>query len=265
MTDELTREYDVPLANMHCPSCVATITTLLTSAPVSLPEAGISISLLTGLVELDHPNLFDLQVAIRTLKEAGFDLGQPDEKELRTSTGDAGQKRWFESRKSRTKRVEKEAKEEQRRAEAHLASCNACQEWNAGQGKGKAKECAVTMAPARVRTELLIEGMTCSSCVGTVARTLSKDEDERIITSTVTLVPGRAIVEHFDSLSGEDMLRMLEDGGYDGEVIRSEKLSEPDESNNWTETRVAIEGMTCAYARPSLSSLSTRGPYSCCI
>lgn len=235
---------------MHCPSCVTTISTIFTSPPFSLSEP--NISLLTGLVELEHESDFDISTAIRATEDAGFEVDREDTKGRQSSTSTRDGKRWFETRRGRDERLRAEREEQLRRAEAHRATCKACQEWDEGTGKGKDRECVVSIDDRDLwRTELVVEGMTCASCLGTVKTILSSKQDERIVDSDVTLVPGRAVVTHRGSIKPEDLLAMLDDGGYDGQLASSEKLEDQKQQQSdqhaWVQTKIVIEGMTCAY------------------
>jgi Cu+-exporting ATPase len=113
--------------------------------------------------------------------------------------------------------------------------------------KGKDKECVVQLSSGSKRTTLIVGGMTCASCIGAVGRILSSEADKRIKSVEVTLLPGRAVVVHAASMRYEELIEMLEDGGYEGDVVESVELAEDHEG--WFETRFLIEGMTCSWVR----------------
>lgn len=151
------------------------------------------------------------------------------------------------------RREEREEEEEQRRAEKHRLSCAACRE----DGRGKGRECVVSIgaggAGERV-TQLAVGGMTCASCVGAVKNILRPEADSRIKEVEVTLLPGRAVVRHDKALDDEELVRLLDEGGYVAEVVESRDVVP--EAKEWVETKMVIEGMTCSCISRSLSHSS---------
>lgn len=149
-----------------------------------------------------------------------------------------------------------EKEEEKRRAKTHQLSCVACRE----DGRGNGKECVVSIGEGERITQLVVGGMTCASCLGAVSDILSKEAEPRIKEVEVTLLPGRAIVRHEKALGEEELVRMLEEGGYDAEVVESRDVVH--EEQGWVETRMVIDGMTCSCVLPCLlrtyADLATR-------
>ncbi|KAK4699686.1 hypothetical protein P7C70_g6571, partial [Phenoliferia sp. Uapishka_3] len=251
-------ESTILINNIHCPSCVAAITSLWTSPPLSQPPSSLSVSLLTGLVTtISTPTLHS--IFLRVLADAGFEVIDPTTTESAshtpTSSPASASPKWFESKKGLARREEKERKVQREREEAHKASCRACRV----DEKGKAKECLVPISFDELSggmkvTTILVGGMTCSSCIGSVSRILSKETDERIREVVVTLIPGRAVVTHV-GMEEKELLEMLEDGGYDATVVETVILREgKGVEEGWMESTFVIEGMTCASCVGSLSS-----------
>lgn len=233
---------------MHCPSCVANITQLLTSPPLALPDSTISISLLTGLVTFSHPTKL-LPRITSALTAAGFEvLGHQAPTPTSPLPTNQRSSKWYETKSARAKREEAERELERQRFAAHLKTCRACQGLDVG--KGKEKECTVQMGDAgegQFVTTVLVGGMTCASCVGTVERILAPEVDRRIKEVSVTLIPGKAVIRHA-GISDKDLLEMIEDGGYEAEIVETTRVPETTPSGDvgWVESLLVIEGMTCS-------------------
>ena len=222
---------------MHCPSCVSSVTQLLTSPPLSLPASTISISLLTSLVTFSHPPDF-LPTIKSTLLDAGFTLASDEDTPAKPETA----RRWFETQWARERREQREEEEQQKRAEMHRLSCAACRE----DGRGEGRECVVNIGGEgggggeRI-TQIAVGGMTCASCVGAVKNILAHEADSRIHEVDVTLLPGRALVRHDQALGEDELVRLLEDAGYDAEVVDSREVLLEDKG--WVETKMVIDGI----------------------
>lgn len=143
----------VVVANIHCPSCVSTITDILTAyrpsdaAPPSTLDdttpflTAINVSLITGIVSFDSatPLTSDsLRDIVQDLAAAGFEVVSTSTDDATTSVHDATQGRSeVRHAPSATKKEDAgppglwtrlfESKEERKRREAHEAHCSACQ------------------------------------------------------------------------------------------------------------------------------------------
>lgn len=227
--------------NLHCPSCVTAITLILSSEPLNLNAETISVSLLTGLVTFTHPPSL-LGKCRRALLDAGYDIDDPSAHGPRSHRPTSA--KWFESKARRERKVAQEEEAERRRYQAHLQSCLACR-GSAPTDKGKAKEFVVQVAASGDRkTTLVVSGMTCASCVGAVNRIF--ESDPRVRTAEVTLLPGRAVVHHDPQITDNDLVEMLEDAGFEGEVVESVSVQGAEKDDGWTETKFVVEGMTCS-------------------
>lgn len=238
------------ITNIHCPSCVETVTLLLSSPPLSLDPNTISISILNRIVTFSHPPSLLPQIK-HALIDAGYEIAAEDETESTSGHNLRPRRshpsRWFETQAQRQRKVEQAEEAERKRYEAHRANCLACRD-STPASKGKAKECVVQLDSQvqNKRTTLAVGGMTCASCVGAVGRILSAETDERIKSAEVILLPGRAVVVHDADLSERSLIEMLEDGGYDAEVVESAAVAAVGESEGWVESKFVIEGMTCS-------------------
>ncbi|KAJ3360567.1 hypothetical protein GGF32_008310 [Allomyces javanicus] len=76
---------------------------------------------------------------------------------------------------------------------------------------------SVDAAPVDITTTLIVEGMTCASCVRSLESGLA--EDDRVRHVAVNLLAGRATVTHSPLLAAEDLVEKVRDLGYDGEVL----------------------------------------------
>lgn len=225
--------------NLHCPSCSAAIESLWTSLPLAQDASKLSVSLLTGLVKFSlQPEL--VPVFVSCLEEAGFEVVDESPAELPEPINLRSSK-WFETTKSMKKRVAHEQELQRQREETHRASCRACQ---GDVGKGKATECPIAIEGVKVTT-ILVGGMTCSSCIGSVERILSPGAEPRIHDVVVTLIPGKAVVTH-SGIPEHDLADMLEDGGYEAQIVETRTARPASASSGWIDSTFVVEGMTCA-------------------
>ncbi|PNS21575.1 Copper-transporting ATPase ccc2 [Sphaceloma murrayae] len=95
-----------------------------------------------------------------------------------------------------------------------------------------------------VRTTVRVGVMTCGACVSSITKEVEGQDGVREV--VVSLLSERAVVVHEEELGSEKVVEMIEDCGFDAEVVESvavegERSSAPDTVT----TTVAIEGMTC--------------------
>lgn len=253
------------VGNIHCPSCVATIESLLSE---DLGLSRVNVALLSGAVSFLLPTATSKQTlanVCNALRGAGFDVADDNSHANEsTLTVDSSPHtsgrlaRWFQTKASVAAQELERAADEERRAQAHKASCKACREEeliDAQGAKGKAKgslhefEVVIGGANDERVTVIGITGMTCSSCVSNVTSILSPDSDARIRERTVTLLPGRAIIKHSASLAPEVLAEMIEEGGYDAAIVESklvvDKPAAPDKQG-LVESKFVLSGMTCS-------------------
>lgn len=265
--------------NIHCPSCVLTITNSL-SNKFHLNPNYINVSILTGSITLLHPQELLNKIKL-SLEEDGFEVLDSDKTDSNILESGGSRKQqvnnsnnstsgpsvlhkktasWFERKSTQEKREQKELELLKKREAAHILSCKACQEDSnpisidqsapSSVAKGKGKEHVIQFnGPKEMITILIIEGMTCSSCVSSVKTLLSSNEsDSRVISVTVSLLPGQAIIRHSDTLTESELRERVEEGGFEAALVESKEVEvESEEELGWTETRLLIEGMTCSY------------------
>ena len=102
-------------------------------------------------------------------------------------------------------------------------------------------------------TTLKVDGMTCGACTSAVEAGFQGVEGAGNV--SVSLVMGRAVINHDPSkLSAEQVAEIIEDRGFDAEVLSSNIPSvtaftnvphSGSETPAFTTTTLAIEGMTC--------------------
>lgn len=267
--------------NIHCPSCVLTITNSLSNR-FNLNSNYINVSILTGSITLLHPQELLSKIKL-SLEEDGFEVLDSDKTD--SNILESGGKRkqqsqsqqssnsnslpsvlhkrtssWFERKSTQDKREQKELELLKKREAAHILSCKACQEDSNPVSidqltpqvvaKGKEKEHIIQFnGPKEMITTLIIEGMTCSSCVSSVKSILSSNEsDSRVTSVNVSLLPGQATIRHSNTLSESELRERVEDGGFEAALVESKEVEvESEEESGWMETRLLIEGMTCSY------------------
>ncbi|KAI9847450.1 MAG: hypothetical protein M1838_000869 [Thelocarpon superellum] len=119
-----------------------------------------------------------------------------------------------------------------------------------------------TSRPELIRVSVMIEGMTCSSCVGTISRALDSypwihSVDVSLLTNSASvIVEGNARVQ-----AVADAITKL---GYDATVETSEEVnprqSVADGRDTW-EASFAISGMTCSACVANITSVLQQHPW----
>lgn len=228
---------------------MASITTLLTTNPISLDptEARIEISLLTSLLTFTHPRTLKLATIEAALLDAGFEVLSDEDHAPLAPIAIRSAGKWWATKAARERRETDAREEEKRMGEAHLLACRACREGLEPTRKGKGVDCVVTMNGDQVAekiTTLLVGGMTCTSCLSSITSILSPQTDARIKDARVTLLPGQAVVRHEAGMTADELKVMIEDGGFEADVLESKDVVEVE--SGWVETRLLIDGMTCS-------------------
>ncbi|KAF2155252.1 heavy metal translocatin [Myriangium duriaei CBS 260.36] len=108
-------------------------------------------------------------------------------------------------------------------------------------------------------TTIKVEGMTCGACTSAIERAFK--DCPGVHSFNVSLLSERAVVEHDPSLLAvKQAVDMIEDCGFDAELIESVSSAKSNHSNvagsgsgNFT-TTVSIEGMTCGACTSAVES-----------
>ncbi|PHH64866.1 hypothetical protein CDD80_1087 [Ophiocordyceps camponoti-rufipedis] len=102
--------------------------------------------------------------------------------------------------------------------------------------------------PPIATTTLRVGGMTCGACVSAVESGFKAVDGVQSV--SVSLVMERAVVVHdIDAISADGVREIVEDRGFEAEVLSSDMRSPATKSSagagSMASTTVAIEGMTC--------------------
>ncbi|KAF4548448.1 E1-E2 ATPase-like protein 5 [Elsinoe fawcettii] len=93
-------------------------------------------------------------------------------------------------------------------------------------------------------TTLKVEGMTCGACTSSVEAAFKNAEGVGSV--SVSLVMERAVVQHDATRIGPEAIReMIEDRGFDAEVLNTNAPQETQQKTDLVTTTVKVGGMTC--------------------
>ncbi|KAK5207452.1 Cu(2+)-transporting P-type ATPase [Exophiala xenobiotica] len=116
-----------------------------------------------------------------------------------------------------------------------------------------------TSGPQLTTTTISVQGMTCGACTSAVEAGFK--DVPGVKSMSISLLAGRAIVQHDASIIGADALaEIVDDCGFDASIVDSKvqehkpalRVSTKEQSySTWT-TTVAIEGMTCGACTSSV-------------
>ncbi|GMK57348.1 hypothetical protein CspeluHIS016_0401820 [Cutaneotrichosporon spelunceum] len=232
------------VGNMHCPSCVESITSLLSAfgavqnLSVSLLLHRITFAVDTSIGSSRTPTSVNrvVEQVKNTLKsEGGF--------EVTDESGEEPKPRFFDRvfRKERTDKASRVAEERRRR---HLEHCEACRAEQAALDSGQPPTLpALPPADQVLVTTLSIEGMTCASCTSSITNAL--ESEPSILSVEINLLSSSGTIRHKATLAAAEVAELVDDVGFEAEVIESRpEASEPAETH--IKTTLSIEGMTCA-------------------
>ncbi|ORX37325.1 E1-E2 ATPase-domain-containing protein [Kockovaella imperatae] len=278
------------IPNMHCPSCVESITSILSSVPqisqldVSLLVRSVTFSIDTSIGgSLKPKSAAGIIAKVKELLvlEGGFvveQVGQEvsSDRNEKGSTTDFTRSNILRWLKPNSKGRPKQDAEEERRAK-HLAHCDVCQEEE--RNPTSASVAAVQDASESTqrsfggvdvtKTILSISGMTCAACVQTISNSLRSDS--RIISVDVDLLSSSGTIRHYAKFAPEDIAEEIEDLGYEAEVVST--VVEPsvvqkdsakdgvdtdgdhvDARSTSFRTTFSVEGMTCSSCSNAIST-----------
>lgn len=252
--------------NVHCPTCVEAITTLLSSPPLNCVDVSVSIlthtvTYTTGKSSTSSSSFTSNDRAVsKALAHAGFPPQQPDRDvegaaPLVAPSGDAKTRRpWFETKKSR---MQREAREAEQRWRAHLDACKACQQAERDRNLSSDKSTLDSIITEKdpplsksgiYKTVIDLDGLTCSACTSAIEGLL-KPGKRGVIDRSVTLIPQRVEILHDATAKPEDFVELIEDAGY-GAIVQSSDCKDPTSAAAkdlvWTESKIEVGGMTCA-------------------
>jgi Cu+-exporting ATPase len=227
------------------------------------PDAVIrNISIVNHIVTIvhgSHTPISSIQSALTSNGYEIFDIirDTPSYHEAANSAVDSSRlrkavQRWTPRRPSQVDETTRLLQVDERARSLHDANCQMCAAYsNHGQLEVVTP---VEIVPLLVAT-LSIEGMTCSSCVGNVTKTLQGIQG--VERADVSLIGHSASVHFRDNESGslaERLLEAVEDAGYDAQLVGvQQQTASVDTSQKSDQTKAAtprtvsvkIEGMHC--------------------
>ncbi|WWD18579.1 hypothetical protein CI109_103032 [Kwoniella shandongensis] len=109
---------------------------------------------------------------------------------------------------------------------------------------------------AIVKTTLSIEGMTCASCTSSITSALKSEPT--VIEININLLSSSGMIRHQASLSPSDLVSLVEDVGFDVQVISSiPETSVPNTAKvgGLYKSVFSIGGMTCASCSNSITTV----------
>ena len=98
-----------------------------------------------------------------------------------------------------------------------------------------------------LKTTFSVQGMTCTSCVGSIERILKTLPGVDPTRTTVTLIPPRATVLHNKSLASVESLKnSIIDMGFEAELLNSTRVDDISQSEKAQVLNIKVGGMTCS-------------------
>lgn len=226
--------------NMHCPSCIETIRKALANVP-SVHNLTVSLLLHRITFNVDSKRAASVIAHVkRILRTEGFSVATPDE--LEEPEVDELPSGFLGKLMGKRREVRAEKREEARRRQ-HLERCEQCR----AEALGVAEK-PKTDADGVLKTTLSIEGMTCGSCSAGIASAL--EANPLVLDGNISVLTSSGVITHKAGISGEELVDLVEELGYDAKVIESV----PDAPDKLVTTTFSIEGMTCASCTSSIES-----------
>ncbi|KAK9367213.1 hypothetical protein V1509DRAFT_627326 [Lipomyces kononenkoae] len=243
--DDLTLLSDiVHVRNIHCTSCVKTITSILNS--LSPPPVKVETSIADKTVRITHSQ--DLtRTAIRSaLKHGGFEpVGSAeDAKDTVTSLGHAS----FSSKPFPFRLVTNWY-----RRRHHQQYCDACQSDSERLFHKKRKTDSVAMTTVSTddadqateyRALFSVSGMSCASCTNAITEAVK--EMPGVLEISVDLLGQSASAILARKELADEVKAVIEDIGYGCDLVEVLPLSRPSSDQKTWKVTASIGGMTCA-------------------
>ncbi|EJD01002.1 heavy metal translocatin [Fomitiporia mediterranea MF3/22] len=233
------------ISNLHCSSCVSTIReTLLSLSP---PPTSINTSIVSQTVSVEHDPGLSPEAIKAALDDAGFDLvSTPEAESYRIRRSPSYLERLT---KKREKHAEQcllcqqdtgiPAVEQPETISEH--SENATSDLKAGLPKSG--------SPAQQGPFLAtfsVGGMTCASCVGNVTKAASEIQGVTDVAVNLVGKSATALLQSKDL--ADEVIRAIEDGGYEATLVSLEPLQHGrEEETGQRSVSLRIEGMFCQH------------------
>ncbi|ORY25914.1 E1-E2 ATPase-domain-containing protein, partial [Naematelia encephala] len=277
------------VSNMHCPSCVESITALLD--PISsIKDLSVNLLLRTVTFRVDtsisgskSPKSAEgIQQDVKRVltTQGGFQVvsAQPDEPASEPHESRRETEGWMYAFDfARRRKERKQRRQAEQRRQKHFERCDACRlglehpdypplslkTTTMTEGKDVAVSPAMTQVKrvaespeqgAIIRTTLSISGMSCASCTTSIHDLLSTNPD--ILEININLLSSSGIVKHKSTVSAALIKELIEDGGFEAEVTSSEpeRGAETAQADRLLRSVFSIQGMTCASCSSSVDT-----------
>lgn len=245
------------IPNLHCPTCVSKIESTLSSLRPA-PDS-VRVSIVSHTVTVRHSRSLSLATIAQALDDAGYeifdvvpDLDSPPP-DLPLNLQQGLEPPSFEQALSRWRSHASEVEVNKRRR--HLETCQHCQTLSKDSTEAQTLELVVdhlTSTPKRFKANFMVEGMTCSSCVGTISRALK--ELVWVRSADVSLITHSAMVV-YDANDAQHRVKEIADAidavGYtaslDGaqEFVTAQPSIKGATANLYHATYM-VDGMTCS-------------------
>lgn len=258
------------VGNMHCPSCVESITNLLANMSavknlsVSLLLHRITFAVDTSISSSKAPMTLDRvveQVAHTLKSEGGFDVTSDDSTQD-LDLGDGESPRLLRLFGKRRRAVDKASRLAEERRQRHLEHCESCRADQEARERGIAPPTLPAPPPPDqvLITTLSIDGMTCASCTSSITKALQGEES--ILSADINLLSSSGVIRHKATLAAAEVAELVDDIGFEAEVIESrpEAPASKDQQPETVRTTLSIEGMTCASCSSAIDRAVRQNP-----
>jgi Cu+-exporting ATPase len=256
-TPRLQTSFLVP--NLHCPTCVSHVTALIHELDPTAVIRNISIvNHIVTIVHGNHTPISSIQSALTSNGYEIFDIirdtpayHEPSRPAIDCSRLRKAVQRWTPRRPSQVDETTRLLQVDERTRSLHDANCQMCAAYSG-------REHLEVIAPADdiplLVATLSIEGMTCSSCVGNVTKTLQGILG--VERADVSLI-GHSASVHFRSNDSKTLSTQLvdevEDAGYGAQLMgvqpKDTQFDTPRDANQTTTAprtvSIRVSGMHC--------------------
>ncbi|KIW06441.1 uncharacterized protein PV09_02885 [Verruconis gallopava] len=262
-----TRQTAFLVSNLHCASCVQSISKALRKlepAPVSIGH-----SIVDHTITVTHSDQLSEQTIKQTLEDEGYEvqaiIANPLSHSPRVLAEDSGEAGLEHERPKSLQLLMSNTspKAQQQLKERHRLNCKQCQleqgeaapqlpEIQMVHDPGSASLVAIDPTP-NLQTyivALTIDGMTCASCVSTVTKAV--ESKPWVSSANVNLLTKSATVCIQGKEHANELVSIIEDAGYDVTLEKLEEKPEPSMDSSQTtlqdtwKATYTIGGMTCS-------------------
>lgn len=100
-------------------------------------------------------------------------------------------------------------------------------------------------------TKVSIQGMTCGSCSASITEALEKLVGVQEV--SISLMTSEGSIKHNTNVQGAQIKEIIEDCGFDAQVISSKPLTGGSEKKDIIVTKLGVSGMTCGSCSASIA------------